>query len=962
MSGCLNPVPAAPGSDHYFDSYVYTTPLGDIPLTRDRVVYDWRMSAKDPYQPESVLQSAMLPVKLAAACDHYMWGLISQGMVASKMVITNDFEEADHRRAWEDQFNSNFTGYDNAGKVLFTYADNEYSEDGKLVDAANVQVIDLSMKSVDAQLLDMVKQAKIDIEVALGVPESLIGNACLKSDEWVRLADGSRRRAADLVGSTFEVLTSTSEGPAKRDAYATWNAVEPTFVVETESGRRLMCNSQHPLFAGNYTRTKDAHWKSDKGPRIDVRGWTRVGDLATGDLLAVSTEFPSEGAPYDLDAAKVLGYLIGDGCCGSTPGSGERAPITFAAERSVHSDDFAHSVGALGDTVRRYKTSGVPVWGVAGGAVRKLLEAEGLLGSRGHNKHIPVGIWGANREAQREFLSRLYATDGYASLDSPGKTKDGRGHAHYGSATITLSTISATITLSTISRDLASDVQELLLRFGIASRIEGQLAALGIAKRRSYIYHVQVTVAEDVILFADTIGIYGKEPAVAACRAHAVAQIGRGRTPKWRTRHLNPGLRWEKITSIEPLGIDATVCVTVPEGNTYLSTFWEHNSQRVFANADSEYRAYWTTTALADVAELEDAVNLWLAPELDSTEVGWFDLSQVVALQPPSVFAPPMVTDMLNAGVIDVADVAKILNLPAVEAPGEDVSTAPIGEEAIQSGIQGGRSFLYRASHRGAYHPGEGYRAVHHGMRLAENVFVKRLPLNRYTLDSGVWHVEQRRERAITVRSLPVPVRKPPLAIDLVAKADRNRQYREAGYRAAPKLVASGLVVKAADTGRVLMLQRRFDDDKDPARGKWDWPGGRLEPGEDSFDGAQREWEEEIGQRVPHGNIAGSWTSPSGIHRGHVLAVPHETDVPVNVKPKVKNPDNPKGKYTETAAWFHLDHIADNPAVRDEVRKTADTWKPVVEMAQSINEVGGRSLPSFEDFGAFSRRLEALVS
>ena len=103
--------------------------------------------------------------------------------------------------------------------------------------------------------------------------------------------------------------------------------------------------------------------------------------------------------------------------------------------------------------------------------------------------------------------------------------------------------------------------------------------------------------------------------------------------------------------------------------------------------------------------------------------------------------------------------------------------------------------------------------------------------------------------------------------------------------------------------------------------------------------------------------------TPSWCGNCHVQVIPHETDVDINAsKPRVKNPDNPKGKYTETSAWFHVDHIADNPAVRDEVRKTADTWKPVVEMAQSIDEAGGRSLPAFEDFDAFSQRLEALVS
>lgn len=375
VSSCLDPIPSPAGSTRWFDSYVYHTPVGDLPLTYSQVLYDWRMSARDPRQPESVLQSATLPIQIAVGIERYMWGLISQGMVATTLVVAPDFEEEASRRAWEDQFNAAFTGYDNAGRVLFAYADNEYGTDGKLVDQANIAVERLAQSSTDAQLMDMYKQMLTNIEIATGVPESLIGNA----------------------------------------------------------------------------------------------------------------------------------------------------------------------------------------------------------------------------------------------------------------------------------------------------------------------------------------------------------------------------------------------------------------SQRIFANADAEYRNFWTTTMINDVSEAQDAVNLSLAPQVAGNEVGWFDLSAVVALQPPMVFAPPDVTDMMNEGVINAQDVVKILNLGAVEAAGEDVATAPIGEQAITSGAQGGRGFSRVARDRG-------YRAVYDGMRIADNHFVRKLPLNTSTLKSGVWRVDQRRERArvVDVRAVPVRRAEPhPVATNVLAITKGVRERRE---------------------------------------------------------------------------------------------------------------------------------------------------------------------------------------
>lgn len=93
----------------------------------------------------------------------------------------------------------------------------------------------------------------------------------------------------------------------------------------------------------------------------------------------------------------------------------------------------------------------------------------------------------------------------------------------------------------------------------------------------------------------------------------------------------------------------------------------------------------------------------------------------------------------------------------------------------------------------------------------------------------------------------------------------------------------AGLCVKAADTGRVLLLQRGFTDTTDPARGCWEFPGGHLEPGETPLDGALREWCEEIGLEVPAGELCDGWVSPNGVYQGFVWLIPHESDITINL-------------------------------------------------------------------------------
>lgn len=140
------------------------------------------------------------------------------------------------------------------------------------------------------------------------------------------------------------------------------------------------------------------------------------------------------------------------------------------------------------------------------------------------------------------------------------------------------------------------------------------------------------------------------------------------------------------------------------------------------------------------------------------------------------------------------------------------------------------------------------------------------------------------------------------------------------GKKSDPPPAAAGLAVRAKDSGRVLMLQRGADD-KDPAAGKWEFPGGRLEPGESALAAARREWGEETGLEPPNAGPVGAWTGSNGVYHGYVVEVPSESDLDVfGDREDVENPD---GDAVEALAWWDPEDLSGNSVVRDELRADA---------------------------------------
>ena len=383
---------------------------------------------------------------------------------------------------------------------------------------------------------------------------------CVAASEYLHLADGRRVQAGQLIGTEFSLLTVAKEELRAVPARAEFNAVEPVFAIQTESGRRIVRNGQHPLWAARGV----AHRGKQYG-KMDVRGWTALAGIQPGDLVAVPECLPAFGDPVPLPEheIKLLAYLIGDG--------GFTQPcVRFSQQDNTRLAEFKECVAQTHCRLLQHSKYDWRIVGqrgrVAAGKdsrndVMNLLRRHGLMLKHSRNKRIPESVFRLPPEQLCLFLSRLFATDGWASF-SPYLSGPRLPRIEIG--------------FCSASEGLVRDVQELLLKLGILGRIA--------RKPKVNAWTLALHASSEIIKFAAVVGIYGKEEAVERVRQVA-EQAGKNHPNRGRWRHQNApfGMRWEKVASVEPAGTEATVAIEVPDYHTFLSTFWEHNTHLMHA-------------------------------------------------------------------------------------------------------------------------------------------------------------------------------------------------------------------------------------------------------------------------------------------------------------------------------------------------------------------------------------------
>ncbi|MGB3618015.1 MAG: DNA polymerase III subunit alpha, partial [Catalinimonas sp.] len=371
-------------------------------------------------------------------------------------------------------------------------------------------------------------------------------NKCVVAEtEIFDACSGQRRTVGELFNERSELNASPVHVHAlgedgrlrpRRVEDVVWNGVRPTYELITELGHRIVVTDNHPF------RT--------------LNGWTLLRDLRPGDRVAAPRRLATPTRrKWPRHELIVLAGLLSEG------NTCHPSSLYFYGNERELIDDFAEAARQLPDTVVRLYTRpegrrmevclntgpqgmlmpGNRPWNVANGkpTVRKKSGAYfwaqqlGILGKKAHQKSVPAEIFALCDQDVALFLGRLWAGDGFIA--------EANNHTPY---------------YATSSIRLAKDVQTLLLRLGMVSRVSKKTFRYRGGERIGFTVHL---IGEGVLpRFLDCIAphIVGRTSALEELNRY-VATTSRGLTSKdtipaevrkWvNERRVTRSLTWQEL-------------------------------------------------------------------------------------------------------------------------------------------------------------------------------------------------------------------------------------------------------------------------------------------------------------------------------------------------------------------------------------------------------------------------------
>lgn len=287
--------------------------------------------------------------------------------------------------------------------------------------------------------------------------------------ERVRVDELYKRGKAHIVTMTEDYKLSSHFTNEILD-----NGIKEVFRITTKTGRHIDATGNHPFFT--------------------AKGWVAIDNLKPGDRVALAGNLGYFGHhEMNENEIKLLAYMIGDGNCTTKS-------IRFCTASDAIKKEIERAVNYFDCDLIQYKSNRDIDYNIVKrynknnrmfeNPIKKVLEEHGLFGKGAHDKRVPEAIFKLSKNDTATFLSRLYATDGWAH------TKNNKQQIGYCS----------------VSRELIADIQHLLLKFGINSYVNTKKAKYKDTVKVSY--QLLITNSNDIIKFYKEIGIFSKESAV----------------------------------------------------------------------------------------------------------------------------------------------------------------------------------------------------------------------------------------------------------------------------------------------------------------------------------------------------------------------------------------------------------------------------------------------------------------
>ena len=392
--------------------------------------------------------------------------------------------------------------------------------------------------------LDKLTRGLRRTEITLVAARPAMGKCLPASTRVIDPSTGSLRSISDIVAAAGGMVASLDRTACRIVASPVVgvadNGRRPVYRVTTASGRTVTATANHRV--------------------LTDRGFIEVGELRVGtDHLEVPLRLPMPQDPARMKSEEVrlLGYMLGDGsfstvktnpaftagldevledvtACAEAIGARIRVnrawtednrstEITFSAGPLPSRDDVCELADVTVGVFKRHRR-GEATRGDAGeridraiaelgweadrsGPVSRLLDAHGLWPCHSHDKRVPDAIMRLPEDQLADFIGCLWATDGWIAHSTPVASKAGSGAIDIG--------------FGSSSERLARDVAHLLLRFGIAARIDFK------PNDHAGSWQVAIHDADQAIAFCDTFEVPGKQDSARKVRAVAASRSGR---------------------------------------------------------------------------------------------------------------------------------------------------------------------------------------------------------------------------------------------------------------------------------------------------------------------------------------------------------------------------------------------------------------------------------------------------
>lgn len=366
---------------------------------------------------------------------------------------------------------------------------------------------------------------------------------CLTGETLITTSNGQRRRIDSFNNEHLPVLTSIDIGSLTlHRSYATKLIVkdaERVYKITLNSGKTIRATADHQ-FLVRYQPERRGDWVNWTKPE-----WQELQEVKVGGFLATPTMNSNFGnlvvPEWQVIAA---GLLIADGGCTTNQIRYTKTDEHLIGAMKKAAEDAGDELVPVDSKSYRLRRTNIRTW------VRSV-----NLNKLSIEKTIPDAFFQLNRRQLAQFIGVLWSGDGYINRQ--------RG----------------LITYATSSRLLADELQHLLLRFGVVSRVLQFQTTDGFCDKERTAYRLTVNKFSNENFYNSFAEfMLGKQ-------FDNLNNINLKSRVSERRSKIEKDVFWDQIKSIEIDGEEKVYCFSSSSGNFIANDIIVHNCNSPGLNA-----------------------------------------------------------------------------------------------------------------------------------------------------------------------------------------------------------------------------------------------------------------------------------------------------------------------------------------------------------------------------------------